>query len=397
MMLFFSPITVFINILLIVIFWKTISVDSLILYSILIVMCIWSLTIVLKRVKLTTILLPLSLLLAYIVSYALYPESRAYMFTSWDDLVGNPVYWFFLCSLPAFLFIRRIWNYDLLMKYLLNFALIATLCSFGTLVIYLSQDAQPGYMSFSYDLLFSAVMLLYGFFTKKKKRYLFGAIGAAAMMFFCGARGPMVCLLASLVLYILFMSQNQSSRLLSTLGILFIAVVLLIFWDPILNLFLNAAEAIGIDSRMLNKMIDGTLADDSGRSVVRDEFISRMNFLGYGLYGDRVLSGGRHPHNLYLELALQYGLLLGSVLVILLSLLLLFGFFTKDREKRLLFLAFFCTSFVKLMMSSSYLSKEPALYSMLGLCFSCYFRDDKKPLEKDRSRRLLPVIKFKRR
>lgn len=397
MMLFFSPITVFINILLIVIFWKTISVDSLILYSILIVMCIWSLTVVLKRVKLTTILLPLSLLLAYIISYALYPESRAYMFTSWDDLVGNPIYWFFLCSLPAFLFIRRIWNYDLLMKYLLNFALIATLCSFGTLVIYLSQDAQPGYMSFSYDLLFSAVMLLYGFFTKKKKRYLFGAIGAAAMMFFCGARGPMLCLLSALVLYILFMSQNQSSRILGAFCIIFITVVLLIFWDPVLNMFLDAAEALGIDSRILNKMVDGTLADDSGRSTVHDELVPMLNFLGYGLYGDRNITGGRYAHNMILELAIQYGLLVGSILIILLALLLIFGFFTKDREKRLLFLAFFCTGFVKLMMSSSYLSKEPALFCMLGICFSCYFRDDNKPVEKSKNRRLLPTIRLKRR
>lgn len=396
-MLFFSPIALFVNVLLIVIFWTNVSFDSMILYGLLFAMCLWSLGIVLKRIKLTTLLIPMFLLLAYVCSYTLYPETRQYMFTSFTDLVENKAYWLFIYSLPAFLFIRRIWNYEILLKYLLNFALVSLLCSFGTLVIYLSQDSQPGYMNFSYDLLLTTVLLLYGFFTKRKRHYLFGGIAGGGMMFFCGARGPMLCLMFAVILYVLFMSEKQSTKILATVGILAAALIILVFWEPVLTLLFNLAKSLGISSRILEKMVDGTLTDDSGRGTVRSELVPVLNILGHGLYGDRVVTGGRYAHNLFLELAIQFGLLMGTFLIVFLLLLLFSGMFTKDREKRLLFLAFFCSSFIKLMMSSSYLSKEPAFYCMLGICVSCYFTDDKKPEARKKSSHFTPLADKKRR
>lgn len=390
-MLFFSPITLFVNVSLIYLFWAQISFDSLILYGAQLIMIVVALGIVLKRMKLNTMLFPLFMFLAFVVSAGIHPETKEYMFTSWGDIINNKIYWFFIYALPAFLFIRRIWDYDRLFRYMLNFAIVALLCSLGTLFVYLQLELQPGYMSFSYDLLLPTIVLLFGYFTKRKVVYLVGGLLGGITMFFCGARGPVLCLIAATVLYILFLSEKQSSKVLVILITMIVVVSVLVFWDPIMQLLYRFSDAIGINSRILEKIADGTLADDSGRSDVHAELQQQLNILGHGLYGDRVITGGRYAHNLFLELMVEFGLLIGSCLSMLMIVMLFHGFFTKDREKRLLFIAFFSASFIKLMMSSSYLSKEPAFYAMLGICVSCLIKDDTKPREHNQKHLLISL------
>lgn len=390
-MLFFSPIIQFVNIFLIFLFWKVISIDSIILYGTQWVLTFISLWIVIKRVRLSTLLLPLLLLLLYVMSAAFNTDARQYMMGDWGDLTGNKFYWLFIYALPAFLLIRRVWDYDRLFRYMVGFSIPSLLCSVGILILYLIKDGQPGYMNFSYDLLLPSVVLLYAYFTKKKFLYLLGGFVACFIMFFCGARGPLLCLAFAILLYFMLMTEKQSTKLLVLLLFTVSVVLLLVLWDPITNFLFGVSESLGVNSRILEKIVDGTLADDSGRSDVRSILLPELNVFGHGLYGDRVLTEGRYAHNIIIELIVQYGLLLGSALVLLLMLLVVNGFITKDREKRLLFLVFFSIGFVKLLMSSSYLSMEPAFYCMLGICFSCLFNDDSKPKERINGKSLISL------
>lgn len=378
-MLFFSPIIQFVNIFLIFLFWIQISVDSLILYGVQLIMTVISLGIVIKRMKLSTMLLPLFFLLSFVISAAFHPETRQYMFTSWGDFVGNKVYWMFIYSLPAFMIIRRIWDYDRLFRYMLAFSIPSLLCSLGVLILYLIKDDQPGYMSFSYDLLLPSIVFLFGYFTKKKLLYLLGGLLGCFIMFFCGARGPMLCLALSIMLYVVFMTEKNSTKVLVVVSIVIALILLTVLWEPIFEILYKVSDSIGINSRILEKIADGTLADDSGRSTVHSLLLPELNVLGHGLYGDRVLAGGRYSHSIFVELLVEYGLLIGPILILLMILLLINGFITKDREKRLLFICFFATGFVKLLMSSSYLSLEPVFYALLGICLSCLSKDDVKP------------------
>lgn len=378
-MLFFSPIIQFVNIFLIFLFWIQISVDSLILYGFQLIMTVISLGIVIKRMKLSTMLLPLFFLLSFVISAAFHPETRQYMFTSWGDFVGNKVYWMFIYALPAFVIIRRIWDYDRLFRYMLAFSIPSMLCSLGVLILYLIKDDQPGYMSFSYDLLPAVVVLLFGFFTKRKALYLIGSIVGFVIMFFCGARGPMLCIFVAIVMYIVFMTEKNSSKILIVMISAIGLVLLFVFWDPIFQVLCNVSESLGLSSRMLEKIADGSLVDDSGRSTVRSELLPHLSILGHGLYGDRVLANGRYAHSIFLEILVEYGLFFGPVILLFLVFLLVTGLFTKDRGKRLLFIFFFSAGFVRLLISGSYLSKEPAFYAMIGICFSALFKDDVKP------------------
>ena len=395
MLLFFSPIALFVNVMCVLVFGRFVSFDSMILYGVLLVFLLWSLALSLRRIKLTTIGIPLFLFLAYFVTYAVHPELRKYMFSSWMDLAENNAYWLFLNSLPAFLMIRQIWNYEILMKYLKGFSIAAILASFGTLLGYLSLNNQPAYMYFSYDLMLSVVFVYFFIFQKKKFIFLLMAILGSGMMFFCGARGPLLCVVVAIVLYVLLLTEKSTVKLLTILITVLLVLLVAVFWQPLLTLLANVAEGMGIESRMIEKMREGTLSDDSGRSFVRADLTPHLNLWGHGVYGDRGLTGGRHAHNLFLELMVQYGLIIGSVICIVVVFLALAGFFTKDREKKLLFLAFFCGGIVKLMLSSSYLLKEPALYAMLGICVSCYYKDDLIPKEANERPRIIPAIKLR--
>ena len=390
-MLFFSPITVFVNVLIVYLFRVPFSLDSLLLYGTLLILTLVSLGLVLKRIKLNTIIFPFFMFLAFIVSSLIHPDTVKYSFTSWTDMVDNKAYWLFIYAMPAFLFIRRIWDYDRLFRYLIGFAIPALLCSLGTLYIYLSLDSQPGYMNFSYDLLLPTIILLFGYFTKRKLIYLIGGIVGSFVMFFCGARGPLLCLLISMVLYVLFMSEKQSSKIMVVLAVSFAAVIMFVFWDSIIQLLYGVADSIGVNSRILEKIADGTLTDDSGRSTVRTQLREQLNLFGHGLFGDRVITEGRYAHNIFLEILVEFGLIFGTLLSILLLLIILGGLLTKDKEKRLLFIVFFSSSFVKLMMSSSYLSKEPAFYCLLGVCLSCFLKDDVKPRDHCVRQRLISL------
>lgn len=385
-MLFFSPIIQFVNIFLIFLFWKVISIDSIILYGTQWVLTFISLWIVIKRVRLSTLLLPLLLLLLYVLSAAFNTDARQYMMGEWGDLTGNKFYWLFIYAVPAFLIIRRIWDYDRLFRCMLAFSIPSLICSLGVLILYLVQDDQPGYMSYSYDLLPAVVVLLFGFFTKRKTLYLIGGIVGFVIMFFCGARGPILCVFVAIVLYIIFMTEKTSTKILIVMISAIALVLLLVFWDPIFQALCNIAESSGLSSRMLEKIADGSLVDDSGRGSVRSELIPHLNTFGYGLYGDRVLTGGRYAHNIFVEILVEFGLLFGTAIILLLLFLLVAGLFTKDRGKRLLFIFFFSTGFVRLLMSSSFLSKEAAFYAMVGICFSALFNDDIKPKQPSNKR-----------
>ena len=367
----------------------------MLLYGTLIFFLLWSLLLSMRSIKLTTIGIPLFLILAYFVSYALYPELRVYMFSTWLDLAENKAYWLFINSLPAFLLIRHVWNYEILLKYLIGFAIATVLASLGTLIIYLSLDSQPAYMYFSYDLLLSVVLLFFAFLQKKKFIFLVMALLGAGQMFFCGARGPLFCVVIAIVLYVLLLTDNSTAKILTILFGILILLLVFVFWQPVLNLLSNMSESLGIESRMIEKMQDGTLADDSGRNLVRSDLTPHLNLWGHGVYGDRGITEGRHAHNLFLEIMVHYGLIIGSFLCIFIVFLLLAGFFTKDREKKMLFLVFFCCGAVKLMMSSSYVLKEPAFYAMLGICVSCYYKDDLVPKTARERPSIIPVIKLR--
>ena len=133
--------------------------------------------------------------------------------------------------------------------------------------------------------------------------------------------------------------------------------------------------------RTINRLLNHEFFEDSMRTLgyrVALDYIHEHPFLGCGVVNDRVLMNramsaweeiaGSYPHNFFLELGMQFGVLLGSVVaVIMLGIIVRCFLRCRDTEERLLAFALICAGFVPLMVSGSYLTFS-MFHTLFGFC-----------------------------
>lgn len=122
--------------------------------------------------------------------------------------------------------------------------------------------------------------------------------------------------------------------------------------------FMAFLEEIGIGSRTLSLLNSGDIVSDSGRNdifLICINALSRNPVFGVGLYGDRVLLEGAYCHNFILEIGLDFGVILGLIILCFLLWRFIRVFWLSKGENRnlLLIISFGC--FLPFMFSGSYL------------------------------------------
>ena len=364
----FPPIVLFVNMLCSAIFGPDFSMDTLACYFFAACMILFSLKELHFRIKIDALLIYVVFILAYIISYAFFEANRRYLVTEWDDFASNPVYLLFVFSLPAYVFMRYINDYERLYKTFFYFALIVVFCSLGTFVLMLVDDDQPEYMSFSYNLLFSIIFLAIYFFEKKNVLALLAAILGIGMILFAGARGPLVCFLAALVAYLMLKKDSSVKKIIVLIFLGIAILIIALFWEQILLMLSDFATELGVSSRTIELLLNGEFSSDSGRWEIQKKIIDGFTPLGKGLFGDRVLGENHYAHNLIIELISQWGYFLGTIIVVGLGVLFVNGFRTKDKTAQLIILTLFTSSILKLMLSNSYLSHNSSFFVLIAVC-----------------------------
>ena len=136
-----------------------------------------------------------------------------------------------------------------------------------------------------------------------------------------------------------------------------------------------------MNTRILDKLTEGELLSSSGRNNYYDfviDYIKSHPLIGSGMINDRAIIAnalsvpaedayGAYPHNFFLELLMQFGIVIGSVIIIaFLGLLIytLFGKFKSSYKEYLIMFLFI--GFVPLMVSGSYITFQ-GFYVLLGL------------------------------
>ena len=120
----------------------------------------------------------------------------------------------------------------------------------------------------------------------------------------------------------------------------------------------NFLQKFGFKSRTLTLMLHST-DFSTGRTALYSKTlkaISEKPFLGYGLAGDRVILGGTYPHNFFLEVIAQFGVIFGFLFSVLIIVLCIVGFFANKPVVRDLTAIFFSIGFIHLLLSGSYLT-----------------------------------------
>lgn len=367
-MICFSPIVHFVNQLCRTLFGTGFMVDTLLCYAALVILLVASLKQLHYQIKPDALFIFVFFAIAFVLSYTLVDVNQRYMFTDWTDFAGNPVYLLFVFSLPGYVFMRYITDYERMFEVCRYFSLAVVFCSLGSFLLMIIRDVQPEYMSFSYNLLFGTIFSTIYFFEKRKALSLIAAIIGVLLIFLAGARGPLACYIFSLVICFLLSKIAVSKKICLALLFITLGLICMVLWEDILISMKNVVEALGISSRTVDLLLNGEFFNDSSRSEIQMRIIDGFTLFGKGIYGDRVVGENHYAHNLIIELISQWGYLFGTIIVAVLGALIYKGFRTKNTYLKLLVFAFFSSSVVKLMFSESYLAHNAVFFVMLAAC-----------------------------
>lgn len=227
-------------------------------------------------------------------------------------------------------------------------------------------------MPAGYQLLLSLCVFTNEIFKKesgiKRTIYIVCSVISFAMIFLYGSRGSLACYLLFLIYKLLVeFRKNKYIRLLAIfLGLLFIIGE--VFSESIVNFAISSLQKLGIASRTVSAIISNQLLEDSGRGKILSgaiDLIRKNPIIGSGASSDLVLLGG-YPHNLFAELCIDFGAILGLILSIMIVFRVFKSLLINGDANRNLAGTFFACGFCMLLLSSTYL-QNIYLFMFIGL------------------------------
>ncbi|MDR3586075.1 MAG: O-antigen ligase family protein [Desulfosporosinus sp.] len=314
------------------------------------------------------------------VSIMIYPSNATYI------IKALPV--FFFTVLPYYFVGRVLVDFKQTMKYLHIVSLIVLFTSVAYYIYYFfsGRIIVDNNMYFAYVILPSILILLYSAIEKGGILHWLIGLGGVLFVMMQGTRGPVVCIMAFLLLYFLLHITN--------IKILFLYIVFLVVGGGIAlsNSFLPLIRQLGvvlaryhISNRVIEMFLQKQFTNDDGRAVLYEQVIKGIwqhPYFGNGIMGDRVLTqtnlftaNGTYAHNLLLELWCDFGILIGTLLILALLVLIWNALRnTTDREPKVLIIILIVMGIVQLMMSSSFIY-EPYLFLLIGVCVNLKSRN----------------------
>jgi O-antigen ligase len=269
-------------------------------------------------------------------------------------------------------------DYKKLFKKMRTWALLTAILGVLTYCfVTLIQGKVLQYMVYSYFLLLPICVCFEYANMSKTKFDFFVALIASASMIACGARGAAVSLL---LYFVVCLFRNDFRRLrigqIAKLFFLFGALsVVILYYNELLNIIVSLFESLNIDSRTIRYLQEGNFLEDSGRQSISATVIRGLlaNPLGYGLYGDRYVTGFfgsgkyRYAHNFFLEIWCDFGIIGGTILIALIAFILIKLIVSVMGKKEIhLVFALIPYALFQLLFSSSYLENIP-FFALVGL------------------------------
>lgn len=306
-----------------------------------------------------------------LLTILIFPQNTGEIFTDIFDLPYNPLYRLVFLGIPLLLIPFQISDFCYLMdkfRYFSYLTLFVADFSFVYLIIISGEKFE--YMTFAYYLLLPAVYCFVDSIKRKKLVLLIVSCLSLFFVAFAGSRGALVSVLMFFALYCLFFYPNGRTKVL-LIALLIISIIVAIrFYENIIVFLINLTDSLNFDSRSLNNLLDETMFASKGRDRIAEKLYSVLpeKMFGYGIFGDRVIAGS-YAHNVFLEFAIHYGIILGvflSAFYLYITLSpLFFDKYKKNVEVFILYFVLFSSSFVKLLFSDSYLV-FPTFWAMIA-------------------------------
>lgn len=286
-----------------------------------------------KRIPLDFVLLLVLMVFYFLVTLLFHPEYdffyRRNYYGVWDYVLrpDNGVY--------AYLFLRtqkdpkhliKLFRYCAYIMLIYSLYRLVGALSKGYWVISTNADGSEHRMSynlgFGYDTLLFTLFALFAALKEGKKIDWGFGLGGVLIILLGGSRGPILDLGIFFFIYMLISFQHSKKKVRSVFLIVTITILLVLSYQWLLLQLGAVMNKIGISSRFIRKLLEGSIASDSGRNIIWSAAIEMIKAhpLGYGAMGTRhviyyIIDVG-HPHNIFLELLVDTGVIIGSIIII---------------------------------------------------------------------------------
>lgn len=311
--------------------------------------------------------------LAVSVLYIMFPEGRIFLVPSslMDVLIFSPTT--VTSVFPYLLIGLAVSDIGKLLKYLHFVARLGVVLGAFSYIVSIFGGFELYYddMNIAYALCVAVCILIADY---KKKDVFFLVLGCLSLIL-AGTRGPLVCILVATILRVLLYKEDLLRKILK-ISVAALAIILL--QTDLIILLVDALSegfaSIGVnDLRIIDYFREGMLTDSSGRDEISNRIVEKIiqePLVGYGPGGDRIsLMTTSYAHNLFLEIWVSYGIIIGTLILAWMGYWILKAVFGKCEASRVVANALFSSIVVKLFLSSSYLySKE--LFLLIGICIA---------------------------
>ena len=297
---------------------------------------------------------------------------------------------FFSACLPGFYLGRNMIKCEKLVMNAKPYIIISIACL--ALIELLGKDTNGMYF-ITYSFLPSALFSILIALKEKSVLYFLIFIYLVSEIFMIGARGPILCIMIFVVTLITFGTKNKIVKTsIILIAILFSSVIMFFskgliaflferFPDLRMTQFLSNGDVFDFSTRqdIFTYGWDFILKDPwKIRGLLADRVFYTYNFIGtnkLGAYVNESMISGLYAHNIWLELSIEFGILFGTAIIIVIGCIIIKSIINTKRDKLVTFVYILIATIgiVPLFFSFSYLTYD-LFWLLLGLSINITYR-----------------------
>lgn len=342
--------------------------------------------------------------LVIMVSYLFYPENRPAM----EQMFLSPGILIIVAMSFAFATFAKM---DLFIEAHIQAALPILVLNLINTVLYTPKSGFGlNYLSFGYHSLIALAFLILAAYRIKNVKNIVIAVFAALSIILLAGRGAAIITLALVVVFYFY--YHEPKYRLRTLAITLLVTVLFVAFLPNISHFINGNLAkaglvsrtfIGIEktpSQVTEQMVEEQFETgepeppgNNNATSTKLSVLTRLELwkkaakrilitplIGDGIGADRTLYG-MYAHNFVVEFLLNFGILFGGIILLMLAFIGLKTLWIKEHDWRDALLIYYLVGFMTLMLSLSVYSSFEANAAVALFCayISTIKRDKKEP------------------
>lgn len=319
-----------------------------------------------KKLKAADVFFGLAVLAVCLLNFWLFPDNTV--------ALEEHLNIFILYTFPLY-YIGLTMDFDKIYPWLYWLSLI-TIFAYTGYKLFLSapmdeiQSLYQGDMWGAYNLLPHVCVVALQMFKKMNILNVAATATGFLMLLSLGSRGPNICLILAMVLYLMFFKEYKKKLIVRALIIL-VGIAVIAFLDPIMRFLYDLMGDMGLSVRVFEKYFEGSFTVSDTRDALKDklyELIYENPGIGYGIYSDYT-AVGVYAHSIIVELWMSFGVFIGSGIFAGIVAVFIKALKRVKEYKNyvMLLLPLFVAGFVKLFLSSS-IMEEIYFFLLLGVC-----------------------------